>query len=208
MQEKSKPNILLYSDGGAEPNPGKGGFGVILKYGKHIKEFSKGYELTTNNRMELMGIIYGLEQIKVDGIVEVFSDSKYVVDAINSGWVKRWKENNWFRNKKEKAINIDLWQKLLNLKETHEVEFNWIKGHNGHIENERCDELATIALNGEELMKDDEYIYFIENPPPSGKIENEGDECRKCNTPVVKKESKGKKRKAKRFGLEIHVRPI
>ena len=195
MSEKKE--ILLFSDGGADPNPGKGGFGVILKHGNYVKEFSQGYELTTNNRMELMGIIHGLEQLKVEAKVEVYSDSRYVINAINQGWVDKWKSNNWFRNNKEKAVNIDLWEKLLKLLDTHEVTFNWIKGHNGHVENERCDYLATCAIEGEELLEDKEYLKSIENPSQTGKIKNEGDKCRKCDTPVIKKMTKGKKRKAK-----------
>ncbi len=192
-QKKHKPKIALFSDGGAEPNPGKGGFGVILKYKEHVKEFSKGYLLTTNNRMELMAIIHGLEQIKVEAYVDIYSDSKYIIDAINNGWVAKWQENNWYRNKKAKAVNIDLWEKLLKLMNTHEVSFNWIKGHNGHKENERCDELAAIALNGNSLSEDEEYLKQINSPPEDGKIKNEGDKCRKCNTPVIKKERRRRK---------------
>ncbi len=193
----NKKKILLFSDGGAEPNPGKGGFGVILKYGDYVKEFSNGYELTTNNRMELMAIIVGLGKLKVESKVDVFSDSKYVVNAINLGWVEKWRANNWFRNKKEKAINIDLWKRLLILLATHEVTFNWIKGHNGHAENERCDLLATAAINGADLLKDEGYLNSIENPLQSGKIENEGDTCRKCNALVVKIINRKRKVKAK-----------
>ncbi len=108
MKDKEKPNIVLFSDRGADPNPGRGGFGVILKYGSYVKEFSQGFERTTNNRMELQGIIYGLEQIKMAAIVTVYSDSKYVINAINKGWAEKWKSNNWYRNSKEQATNIDL----------------------------------------------------------------------------------------------------
>ena len=155
--EKSQ-KIFLYSDGGAEPNPGKGGFGVILKYKGHIKEFSQGYKKTTNNRMELMAVIYGLEQIKIKSTVVVISDSKYIVDSVNNGWLKKWASNNWYRNKKEKAINIDLWKRLLLLLDAHQVSFQWVKGHNNHPENERCDELATQALSKKELKKDSGYL--------------------------------------------------
>ncbi len=185
------PTVYLYSDGGADPNPGKGGFGVILNYKGHIKEFARGFTLTTNNRMELMAIIFGLKQLKKKSKVIVYSDSKYIVDAINKGWAKKWRQNNWFRNKKEKAINVDLWQQLLDLMSFHDVEFNWVKGHNGHPENERCDALATMALNSDQLAEDPGYVTK-ENAPKT-KIEKEGDICRKCNTPVVKRMSKNKK---------------
>ncbi len=196
MNNKEKPLILLFSDGGADPNPGTGGFGVILKYGKHIKEFSVGYELTTNNRMELMGVIYGLEQLKNKAIVQVYSDSQYIVNAVNNGWLDKWKENNWLRNKKEKALNIDLWKRLIELMNIHEVTFEWVKGHSGHEENERCDSLANMAMKGDNLLEDVEYLKQKENPV-DGKIRKEGDLCRKCNISVIQRENKLKKVKNK-----------
>lgn len=198
------PEIELYSDGGADPNPGRGGYGVILSYKGRRKELSKGYKLTTNNRMELLGVIVGLEKLKQESIVNVFTDSKYVIDGIEKGWAERWKANNWYRNKKEKAINIDLWDRLLELIEKHEVRFNWVKGHNGHPENERCDFLASMALKSDDLIDDIGYLEHeetkenIEDKPvsyPSNKIKQEGDFCRKCNTPVVKMIPKRKKLK-------------
>ncbi|WP_321308180.1 ribonuclease HI [Marinifilum fragile] len=194
---KKIPKIELYSDGGADPNPGKGGYGVILSWKGHRKEFSEGFELTTNNRMELLGVISGLKKLKTKSEVEVYTDSKYVADAIEKGWAKKWKENNWFRNKKEKAINIDLWEELLPLLEKHQVKFFWVKGHNGHPENERCDQLATQALNSDNLKKDIAYEEFLKSGNPTGKIEKEGDLCRKCNTPVVKRMSNPKRKKSK-----------
>lgn len=184
------PEINLYSDGGAEPNPGKGGFGVILSYKGVQKEFSQGYLFTTNNRMELMGVIYGLERLKTKSIVNVYTDSRYVVDGIEQGWAKKWKSQNWYRTKNEKAINNDLWDKLLNLITIQEkVTFNWVKGHAGHTENERCDELALQALNENNLLEDEGYKP---NELPITKILVEGDFCRKCNTKVVKKQTKKK----------------
>lgn len=184
------PEINLYSDGGAEPNPGKGGFGLIMSYKGVQKEFSQGYELTTNNRMELMGVIYGLERLKTKSIVNVFTDSRYVIDGIEQGWAKKWKSQNWFRTKNEKAINSDLWERLLNVISIHEkVTVNWVKGHAGHRENERCDELALQALNGNNLLVDEGYNP---NEVRMFKIEVEGDLCRKCNTEVVKTQTKKK----------------
>jgi len=184
------PEVDLYSDGGAEPNPGRGGFGVILSYKGQKKEFCEGYLLTTNNRMELMGVISGLEKLKTKSIVNVYTDSRYVVDAINGGWAEKWKSNNWFRTKNVKAVNSDLWERLLSLiSNQQEVRFNWIKGHAGHIENERCDELANLALNGDNLLNDINYKPEEKFIP---RVENEGDICRKCGVTVVKKQTKKK----------------
>lgn len=186
------PKIDLFSDGGAEPNPGKGGYGVILRHGEYEKEFSQGYKLTTNNRMELMGVIVGLQMLKTQAEVKVWTDSKYVVEAVEKGWAKKWKENNWFRTKNEKAINIDLWERLLELLGKHEVNFNWIKGHSGHKENERCDKLAELALNGNKLIEDNGYQPDLEIKV---KVEREGDECRKCGSTVEKRFPRHKNKK-------------
>jgi ribonuclease HI len=188
MKWDETPEINLYSDGGAEPNPGKGGFGVIMSYKGFKKEFSQGYELTTNNRMELMGVIYGLEKLKTKSIVNVFSDSRYVIDGVTKGWAEKWKANDWYRTKTEMATNFDLWEKLLILiEQQQEVKFNWIKGHFGHPENERCDELASLAINNVDLLSDEIYELNVEIGVErlSKKIHAEGDECKKCNTPVI-----------------------
>ena len=138
--------ITIYTDGACSGNPGPGGYGVVMIYGEHIKEFSGSDLETTNNRMEIMGVIVGLEALNQPCQVELFSDSRYVVDAINKGWAIRWKQNNWMRNKKEPALNIDLWERLLPLLDKHKVNFNWVKGHAGHPQNERCDQLAREAI--------------------------------------------------------------
>lgn len=200
-KNKEIPNIDLFTDGAAEPNPGKGGYGVILSLpGRgYRKEFSQGYKMTTNNRMELLGVITGLEKLKTKSQVNVYTDSKYVIDGIENGWAKKWKANNWYRNKKEKAINIDLWERLLHMISQHEVKFYWIKGHNGHPENERCDYLATQAIHSENLMEDTGFdlqeIIKSGNNNATRKIKSEGDLCRHCDTPVVKKISNNKKLK-------------
>lgn len=134
--------VLMYTDGACSGNPGPGGFGTILKYGKHEKEISGGEAVTTNNRMELSAVIAGLKALKEPCKVSVYSDSKYVVDAVNLGWAEKWKKNGWKRSNKEPALNIDLWEKLLALINIHNVSFHWVKGHAGHPENERCDALA------------------------------------------------------------------
>ena len=146
--------VQLFSDGACSGNPGPGGYGVILKYNEHEKEFSAGYKSTTNNRMEMMAIIVGLESLKETCQVEIYSDSKYIVDAIKQGWALKWEANNWKRNKKEMAKNIDLWIRLLDLLEKHKVNMNWVKGHAGHPENERCDELAVSAAASSNLLDD------------------------------------------------------
>jgi len=194
----SKKKILLFTDGGAEPNPGMGGFGVILKYGDYVKEFSMGYELTTNNRMELMAVIFGIEKIKIEAQVEVYSDSKYVVDGIVKGWAENWERNNWIRRKGNLILNKDLWERLLDVIDKHEVSFNWVKGHAGHPENERCDFLAYEAIHSENRMEDAGYIDYLEHRDyyQEQKVENEGDLCRKCGEPVIKKTPKKRKIKS------------
>jgi ribonuclease HI len=135
-------DVTLYTDGGCSGNPGPGGWGAILRSGSAEKELCGGEESTTNNRMELTAVIEGLSALKRPCRVTVITDSKYVVDAIEKGWAKKWRSQGWMRNKSERALNPDLWEKLLSLLEQHEVSFRWIKGHAGHPENERCDALA------------------------------------------------------------------
>tara|TARA_Y100000768_G_scaffold103696_1_gene75818 strand:- start:107 stop:565 length:459 start_codon:yes stop_codon:yes gene_type:complete len=148
--------VNIYTDGSSIGNPGPGGYGVVMEWvGKNlIKEFSKGFIETTNNRMELLAVIIGLELLKKEGFdVIVFSDSKYVVDAVKKKWLFEWKKNN-FKKKK----NIDLWKRFLIVYKKHNVKFEWIKGHNNHPQNERCDFLAVEAANSNKLFVDDGYI--------------------------------------------------
>jgi len=149
--------IDIYTDGACSGNPGKGGYGAVLLYKEHRKELSQGYKLTTNNRMEMLAVIKALETLKEKCKVNLYSDSKYVVDAITKGWVKKWKRNNWKRNKKDKALNVDLWEKMLDVLNKHEVKFIWVKGHADNIENERCDFLAREAILNENLINDENY---------------------------------------------------
>lgn len=134
--------VYLYTDGACSGNPGPGGYGAILKYGKYEKEICGGDENTTNNRMELLGVIKGLEALNEPCHVILTSDSKYVIDALQQGWAIKWMQNGWMRNKKEKALNPDLWERLLQLVSIHKMEYKWVKGHAGHPENERCDKMA------------------------------------------------------------------
>ncbi len=146
--------VEIYTDGACSGNPGPGGYGAILKYGDHVIELSAGYKNTTNNRMELRALIAALERLKEPCELDIYSDSKYIVDAVNQGWAKRWRANGWMRNKKDPALNVDLWDKLLKLLETHKYRINWVKGHAGHPENERCDALAVQATQSAPLLDD------------------------------------------------------
>jgi len=149
--------VEIYTDGGCEPNPGPGGFGVVLLSGKHRKELSGGFRLTTNNRMEIYAAIRGLEALSEPCRVTLYSDSEYLVNAMSLGWVQRWKANHWKRNKREKALNIDLWEKLMALCERHQVDFVWVKAHAGLRENERCDQLSIAVLRRVDLPIDEGY---------------------------------------------------
>lgn len=161
--EKGKKHmkVTLYSDGSARGNPeGPGGYGTVLQFVDakntlHEREYSAGYKKTTNNRMELMGVIIGLEALTKPCEVTVISDSKYVTDAFNAHWVDNWKKNNWRTSTRQPVKNKELWERLLKAMEPHSVTFEWVKGHNGHPENERCDRLATTAADGEILLDDD-----------------------------------------------------
>ena len=134
--------VEIFADGACSGNPGPGGYGVILRAGEHIKELSGGEKHTTNNRMELTGVIEGLSALKYPCEVVITTDSRYVVDGITKGWARSWKKNGWIKSDKKPALNSDLWEKLLELLDIHSVTFIWVKGHAGHPEKERCDELA------------------------------------------------------------------
>ncbi|MBI4203326.1 MAG: ribonuclease HI [Chloroflexi bacterium] len=151
------PRVTIYTDGACLGNPGPGGYGVVLLSGPNRKELSAGYRLTTNNRMELMAAIAGLEALTQPCRVALISDSQYLVNAMDKGWAARWKANRWMRTKTEKAINPDLWQRLLALCARHDVTFAWVRGHNGTKENERCDQLAVAAAQGKGLPEDGGY---------------------------------------------------
>jgi len=161
MSENKKAEVKIYSDGSSRGNPGAGGYGTVLTFTDangilHEKEFSQGFRLTTNNRMELLGAIIGLENLKFPCKVTLQSDSKYLVDAFNQHWIEGWISKNWKLNTKNPVKNIDLWKRLLKAIERHDVEFVWIKGHAGHHYNERCDELATSAADDSESLVNDE----------------------------------------------------
>lgn len=152
--------VKVFTDGAARGNPeGPGGYGCVLQYVDakgtlHEREYSAGYKKTTNNRMELMAVIVGLEALTKPCEVEVISDSKYVTDAFNQNWIDGWLKKGWKNSSKQPVKNIDLWKRLLKAKEMHQVKFTWVKGHDGHPENERCDVLATTAADGSNLLED------------------------------------------------------
>lgn len=147
----------IYTDGACSGNPGAGGYGVVMLYKGARKELSQGYKTTTNNRMEALAVIKALEALKEPCEVTLYSDSKYVVDSITKGWVYNWKKKNWIKSDKKKALNVDLWERVLPLLEKHKVEFVWVKGHADNVENERCDELARMAIAGGNLLEDENY---------------------------------------------------
>lgn len=157
MEEKAK--VTLYTDGACSGNPGAGGYGAILVHVdlngiKHEKEFSQGYKMTTNNQMELLAVIVGLEALKKPCEVTVYSDSKYVVDAFKNKWIEGWIAKGWKTANKSPVKNVDLWKRLLKAKEAHDIDFVWVKGHAGHEYNERCDALAVNAYKSGDLKTD------------------------------------------------------
>lgn len=185
------PQVQIYTDGGCKPNPGPGGYGAVLLHPKKRTEVSGGFRETTNNRMEIFAAIAGLEMLKQRCKVTLYSDSQYVVDAIMKNWALSWKRKNWWRTRTERAANVDLWERLLLLCEKHEVEFRWVRGHAGNLENERCDQLAMAALRKPDLSIDDGY----ENKPDTEGLQpemQEGEPCRKCSAPVIKRAGKSK----------------
>jgi ribonuclease HI len=159
--------VVIFTDGSTNANSGVGGYGIILKYKERVKELSGGFRKTTNNRMEIVACIEGLRALKQKSEVVIFSDSQYVVNSISKGWARKWQAQGWMRNDKERAENSDLWAQLLDLCNQHNVEFQWVKGHNGTKENERCDQLAMEATQKKNLPADVGFENGKpENPAP------------------------------------------
>ncbi len=152
----TKPRITIYTDGSCLGNPGPGGYGAILICGEHRKELAQGYSGTTNNRMEMRAVIAALESLKQPSEVDLYTDSQYVKKAFTDGWLKSWLKNGWKTAAKQPVKNQDLWKHLLKLIEGHTVHWHWVRGHNGHPENERCDVLARTAASGRGLPPDEE----------------------------------------------------
>lgn len=236
--EKLK-NVIMYTDGACSGNPGPGGYGIILIYGKHKKEISGGFRLTTNNRMELLAATIGLETLNTKCHVTLYSDSKLLVEGLSKNWAIKWRSKGWKRKGNKHVQNPDLWERLLTAYEKHEVEIKWIKGHAGNWGNERSDKLALQAASQRELQIDEAFeqgttkikpvtLFDQIGEPSNGsneenlksvqqmqqphkplvqdkgtvskpgkrvKITREGQPCRKCSTPVIKKIPRRKKRK-------------
>jgi ribonuclease HI len=199
-------STVIYTDGACEGNPGPGGIGVVMEYRGVRKEFSQGYHLTTNNRMEILAVIKGLEAIKAPSQVIIYSDSKYVVDAVTQGWVKNWASMDWVRKGGKRVPNADLWKRLLPLIGKHEVTLKWVKGHAGDPGNEKADQLSYAAIEGKHLLEDEGYLQQLEleKSRPS-KITREGQPCRKCGTPVVKRIPKRKQKPGQTYYYEYYL---
>ena len=164
---ETEGKIIVHTDGGCLGNPGPGGYGAVIVDGENRVELSKGFRLTTNNRMELMACIKALEALKTPSEVVLYSDSRYVVNGVSKGWARKWRANNWMRTKKDPAENADLWARLLEISDSHRVRFVWVRGHAGNRENERCDELATGAAAGAGLKEDTAYVRGRTTMPSS-----------------------------------------
>ena len=197
-----RPSVEIYTDGGCEPNPGPGGYGVVLLHPKKRAEKSGGFRKTTNNRMEIYAAIAGLEMLKQPCKVTIYSDSQYLVKAIMNGWVANWKKKDWWRTNTERAENVDLWKRLDELCQKHQVEFRWVRGHAGNVENECCDRLSMTALRQPNLPADDGYENKPETEGRRSEL-REGEPCRKCSTPVIKQMSR--KKPAHEFYYEYYL---
>jgi ribonuclease HI len=209
-----RPKVILYTDGGCEPNPGKGGYGVVLLQDGQRRELSEGYQRTTNNRMEILAAIKGLEALEQPSEVLLHSDSQYLINAITKGWARKWRAKGWYRTDKEKAKNPDLWKRMLLLCERHLVSFKWVKGHAGDVENERCDELATLAMQGE-LIEDPGYVPAepAQTKGPQGQLSLapqgvlvEGAACKVCAGPLERRTPKRKPPKPGGYYYEYYHR--
>ncbi|NLX05611.1 MAG: ribonuclease HI [Phycisphaerae bacterium] len=149
--------VTIHTDGSSRGNPGPGGYGVVLRHGATRKELAGGFRRTTNNRMELLACIVALRALREPCQAEIHSDSQYVVNGVTKGWAKSWRSRGWRKADKKRPENVDLWRELLDLLEKHEVRFHWLRGHAGHPENERCDQLATRAADQPDLPPDQGY---------------------------------------------------
>lgn len=156
-KDLAQGKVVIFTDGASTGNPGPGGYGVVMLYGARRKELSGGFRCTTNNRMELTAVIAAFQALKKPAQVVLYSDSRYVVDAVEKGWARRWKAHGWMRSADERAENADLWAALLDLLDRHRVELRWVKGHARHPENERCDQLAVQAAHRRGLPDDPGY---------------------------------------------------
>jgi len=198
--------VTAYTDGACEPNPGPGGVGVILLHKTSHREFSRGYRLTTNNRMEIQAAILALESLKEPCEVALFSDSKYLVESMTQGAASRWRESGWKRTSTKRVPNSDLWERLLDLCQVHDVTFRWVAGHSGEPGNERADTLSYAALRHDDLPDDDGYLRSLQlDEAAPSKITQVGQPCRKCATPVVKKTPKRSHKEGQEYYFEYYL---
>jgi ribonuclease HI len=199
-------HVIIYTDGACEPNPGPGGIGVVLLPKGGEERFSQGYMHSTNNRMELTAAITGLEMVKGPARVTLYSDSKYLVDAVTKEWVQKWEESGWVRKGGRRVPNRDLWEKLLALGEIHQIDYRWVKGHAGDEYNEIADSLSYEAIEHADKIEDEGYLeqLAMEEQSPS-KITQVGQPCRKCGTPVVKRIPKRKKTPSQAYYFEYYL---
>jgi ribonuclease HI len=206
--------VRIYCDGACEPNPGPGGYGVVVMSGNTRSEYSGGFSRTTNNRAELYAAIRALEVLTKPSKVTLHSDSQYVVNAMINGSAQKWKQQGWLRSKINQVPNSDLWEKLLGSCQVHQVQFDWVRGHSGNKENERCDELSYAALGLKNLEIDEGYIPKA-NPVPNAegerpkasytKITEVGQPCRKCETPVIKQIPHQKRKPDQTYYFEYYL---
>lgn len=199
-------SVIIYTDGACEPNPGPGGIGVVLRINGEERQFSQGFELTTNNRMELSAAIAGLEMLEAPTHVTLYSDSKYLVEAMTKGWVQNWERSDWVRQGGRRVPNQDLWEKLLALGQIHQVTYKWVKGHAGDEYNELADSLSYDAIYRADKVEDEGYLdqLAVEEASPS-KITQVGQPCRKCGSPVVKRVPKRKKKPNQAYYFEYYL---
>lgn len=213
---EARKQVTIYTDGAAEPNPGPGGYGAVMVYGRHRKQISGGFQRTTNNRMEIMAAIKGLEMLKEPCDVTLVSDSKYLVDAIAKGWARRWRAKGWKRSDKEPVVNPDLWERLLNLCDVHNVTFEWVKGHAGHSENELCDQLAVAALQQRTLPPDEGYLAAEsdkksahassgDTPSQDHSFPLTGKSCRACGVELERRPTKSKPKPGQTYRYEYYL---
>lgn len=203
------PEVEIYSDWWARPNPGPGWYWVVMKYKWVVKEFSWFEDNSTNNRMELTWAITWLSKLTRKSKVDLYTDSQYTINGIEKWWAQKWKDNNWMRTKSEKAINYDLWERLLKVVEKHNVKFHWVKWHNWHKENERCDELATQEIlknKGEVILDKEDLIKKVLNSDvdKSIKMTKEWQACRKCWEKIEKKIPNKINKKNKKFYYKFY----
>lgn len=161
MPDQELKDVVVYTDGACKGNPGPGGYCAVLVYGEKRRNVTGGYRLTTNNRMEMMAAIAALETLRYPCRVTIWTDSKYLHDSIELGWAKRWRSKGWVTKDGKKAANPDLWERLLGLCDTHQVKFQWIKGHAGHEENELCDALSVAESQRTDLPEDEGYVASL-----------------------------------------------